>query len=251
MRNEDLAKRFWDDEAMCAYPDVSTPMTRLVALLDEACASLRERTAEAEDKAVRFDLDKAGIEKRDSEAVELVELRARLAEAEEQRRYWHDRYGAANSASIRLEQRLQRLAEAERAWDPDEPSLRYALHKAEQRAEKDERIAKLGAALRDLVTYLYGPSDEAKKLDSSVLFHTARAALVESALEPSWCAKHDDMTYACGCDHGDSAPSHADPPRYCPHCGNTEPIYSCEQCGTTWAATESAPAPSPEPEEKP
>ena len=44
---------------------------------DEARA-LRERAEKAEDKALRFDLDRAGIEAREREAVELVELRAEV-----------------------------------------------------------------------------------------------------------------------------------------------------------------------------
>jgi hypothetical protein len=41
--------------------------------------ALRERAEKAEDKALRFDLDAAGIEARERDAVELVELRAEVA----------------------------------------------------------------------------------------------------------------------------------------------------------------------------
>jgi hypothetical protein len=48
---------------------------------------LRAENAELRDKALRYDLDRAGIEHRNAEAVELVELRAeRQREREERRR---------------------------------------------------------------------------------------------------------------------------------------------------------------------
>ncbi len=47
--------------------------------------ALRAEVAELKDKAIRFDLDQAGIAQRDAEAVELVELRAEVAEVREQR----------------------------------------------------------------------------------------------------------------------------------------------------------------------
>lgn len=49
------------------------------AELLEEVGRLREALTVAEDKALRFDLDRAGIEHRGAEAVELVELRAQVA----------------------------------------------------------------------------------------------------------------------------------------------------------------------------
>ena len=46
----------------------------------EAIERLRDELAEVQEKALRFDLDQAGIEQREREVVELVTLRAELAE---------------------------------------------------------------------------------------------------------------------------------------------------------------------------
>ena len=47
----------------------------------EAIERLRDELAEVQEKALRFDLDQAGIEQREREVVELVTLRAELAVA--------------------------------------------------------------------------------------------------------------------------------------------------------------------------
>ena len=57
----------------CAYPKCAH---------GEAKNPTPVSATEQADKALRFDLDRAGIEQREAEAVELVTLRARLAEAE-------------------------------------------------------------------------------------------------------------------------------------------------------------------------
>ena len=46
----------------------------------EAIERLVAELAESQEKAMRFDLDRAGIERREQEATELVTLRAELAE---------------------------------------------------------------------------------------------------------------------------------------------------------------------------
>jgi hypothetical protein len=55
-------------------------------------AALRADLAEARDKALLYDLDRAGITQRNAEAVELVELRADLAAARAMRDTWQARY---------------------------------------------------------------------------------------------------------------------------------------------------------------
>lgn len=52
--------------------------------------NLGQRTAELTDKAIRFYLDVAGIESRERDAVELVELRAELAEARREAERLHE-----------------------------------------------------------------------------------------------------------------------------------------------------------------
>jgi multidrug efflux pump subunit AcrA (membrane-fusion protein) len=54
----------------------------LIVRQREARKAAEAELREAQDKAIRFDLDQAGIESRERDAVELVELRAKLAEAE-------------------------------------------------------------------------------------------------------------------------------------------------------------------------
>ena len=63
------------------YCDVCQHDKDVAALEAELAEARRERDA-AFDKAIRFDLDQGGIEFRERDAVELVELRAKLAEAE-------------------------------------------------------------------------------------------------------------------------------------------------------------------------
>jgi hypothetical protein len=45
---------------------------------EDFCKQLERELAEYRDKAIRFDLDKAGIEHREKEAIELVEARAEI-----------------------------------------------------------------------------------------------------------------------------------------------------------------------------
>jgi len=87
------------------YPD-DWPVSACVAV-DEA----HERIAELEDKAIRYDLDCAGIAQREREAIELVEARARIAELERQR-------NIAESTLESLQNRFaQCTAENQRLWD--------------------------------------------------------------------------------------------------------------------------------------
>jgi hypothetical protein len=55
---------------------------------DGAYRAVLARLREVEDKAIRYDLDRFGIESRERDAVELVELRARLREVEADREEW-------------------------------------------------------------------------------------------------------------------------------------------------------------------
>ena len=56
---------------------MATPTNISVALVGEN-RRLRKALKDAEDKALRFELDRAGIERRERDAVELVELRAKV-----------------------------------------------------------------------------------------------------------------------------------------------------------------------------
>ena len=58
--------------------DILHPVDMAYQIVDHVKGEL----AEAQSKALRYDLDRAGIDHRDAEAVELVECRARLAEAQ-------------------------------------------------------------------------------------------------------------------------------------------------------------------------
>ena len=61
-------------------PDVRFVGNVLTGEAIEAIERLVSELAEAQEKALRFDLDSAGIERREKEATELVTLRAKLAE---------------------------------------------------------------------------------------------------------------------------------------------------------------------------
>lgn len=56
-----------------------------IAEVDVALRRTEAERDEARDKALRFDLDRAGIASREAESVELVEARARVAELEAER----------------------------------------------------------------------------------------------------------------------------------------------------------------------
>jgi hypothetical protein len=58
---------------------------------------LRARAENAEDKALRFDLDAAGIEARERDAVELVELRAKLEATQRERDAYHEAWAEAQA----------------------------------------------------------------------------------------------------------------------------------------------------------
>ena len=62
----------WKDAELIAH--APSDLAALVAEVER----LRARAENAEDKATRFDLDRAGIEARERDAVELVELRAEV-----------------------------------------------------------------------------------------------------------------------------------------------------------------------------
>lgn len=102
---------------------------RLEAERDAALRRAEEaeaRLGEVEDKALRFDLDRAGIERREGEAAELVELRARLGEGERLLRFLRP---AAEAAARRECDQVEgctygRCAAAPAA-PPEPPSARW------------------------------------------------------------------------------------------------------------------------------
>lgn len=74
------------DEALCDELAGRTPEADRIRTLGAAVdrlkaenSDLRAQLVEAQGKAIRFDLDQLGIEQRDKEAVELVDLRAEVA----------------------------------------------------------------------------------------------------------------------------------------------------------------------------
>ncbi len=89
------------DEADQLVMDTLAPVQRaLRAALAEA--------EDADDKALRFDLDRAGIEQREREAVELVELRAALTDL----KAWKDAVHDALVILFELNEKKTRMTHA-------------------------------------------------------------------------------------------------------------------------------------------
>lgn len=86
----------WQEDEPCLCPKCGA------AIYDEEVDTLRARVAELSDKALRFDLDQAGITAREREAVELVELRARVAELEQERNEARSLLSTVNSSDYSL-----------------------------------------------------------------------------------------------------------------------------------------------------
>lgn len=66
----------------------SADVVGVAATLETERDALRAELAETREKAIKYDLDAAGIEHRTAESVELVELRAELAECKADAERW-------------------------------------------------------------------------------------------------------------------------------------------------------------------
>lgn len=104
--------------------------------LQARVVELEAERAELSDKALRFDLDRVGVEARERDAVELVEaratiaeLQARIAELEEAERVRREGHAAKVGA---FKERLRDPGYAERVWDNLEAALNAAPQDAEQ-----------------------------------------------------------------------------------------------------------------------
>jgi hypothetical protein len=62
-----------------SLPFFEPPWDEVVKIFLDEITRLRAQVEELRDKALRYDLDAAGIQQREAEAVELVNLRARVA----------------------------------------------------------------------------------------------------------------------------------------------------------------------------
>lgn len=79
---EELRKKLREARTAAANPGYAR-YTMKIKRLQSKLTAAEEQAAEYKDKALRFDLDEAGIRLRESEAAELVELRGRIEDAED------------------------------------------------------------------------------------------------------------------------------------------------------------------------
>lgn len=100
-----------DDGFSLAVAREAIAVERRMGALTKALAASQAEVAQLRDKAIRFDLDVAGIERREAEAVELVDLRA---EVERLRNDVSRANRVAADAAIRSGGNLQRAEAAER-----------------------------------------------------------------------------------------------------------------------------------------